>query len=107
MVAITFDTLKFVDTLEKAQMPREQARAIAEAVQSTYEVANANVATKTYVDSKFDILRAEMAQLRAEMAQFRAEMETRFIQLELRLTIRMGVIVTAVMGVFTAIIKLT
>jgi len=98
MTAVTFDTLKFVDTLEKAQMPREQARAIAEAVQSTHETTG--FATKADVDSKFDLLRAEIAQLRAEM-------ETRFAQLELRLTIRTGVIVTAVMGVFTAIIKLT
>jgi len=94
MTAVTFDTLKFVDTLEKAQMPREQARAIVEAVQSTHETTG--FATKAYVDSKFDLLCAEIAKLRTEIAQ-----------MELRLTIRTGVIVTAVMGVFTAIIKLT
>jgi len=44
MSAVTFDTLKFVDTLEQAQLPRDQARAIAAAVQSSQHAAE--LATK-------------------------------------------------------------
>jgi len=38
MTAITFDTLKLVDTLEQAKLPREQARAIVEVVRESREV---------------------------------------------------------------------
>jgi len=44
MATVTFDTLKFVDTLEQAQVPRDQARAIAAAVRDAHDAAD--VATK-------------------------------------------------------------
>jgi len=40
MSAVTFDTLKFVDTLEQAQLPRDQARAIAAAVRDSHDAAD-------------------------------------------------------------------
>jgi len=39
MTAIPFDTLKFVETLEQADVPRAQARAIAAAVRDSHDAA--------------------------------------------------------------------
>jgi len=39
MSVIPFDTLKFVDTLELADVPRDQARAIAAAVRDSHDAA--------------------------------------------------------------------
>jgi len=44
MSAVTFDTLKFVETLEQAKLPREQASAIAAAVRDAQ--LTTDVATK-------------------------------------------------------------
>jgi len=69
MATVTFDTLKFVETLEAAQLTREQARAIATAVSTAVRDAhdNADVATKGDVrtlaalfeklDAKVDLLK--------------------------------------------------
>jgi len=66
MSAVTFDTLKFVEILEAAKVPREQATAFASAVRITHDAAD--VATKADVadlrkdtDSKFELLRNEMS----------------------------------------------
>jgi len=69
MATVTFDTLKFVETLEAAQLTREQARAIAAAVSTAVRDAydSADVATKGDVhrldtrleklDTKVDLLK--------------------------------------------------
>jgi len=44
MATITFDTMKLVDVLEQAQIPREQARAIVNVVRESHDAAD--VATK-------------------------------------------------------------
>jgi len=44
MTAFTFDTLKLVDTLEKVDIPREQARAIVQVVRESHDATD--VATK-------------------------------------------------------------
>jgi len=44
MATVTFDTLKFVDSLEKAQIPREQARAIVDVMRESHDAVD--VATK-------------------------------------------------------------
>jgi len=59
MPAVTFDTLKFVETLKEAGVPETQARAFSTAVQESHEAAD--VATK-----------GDIADLRHEMK----EMET-------------------------------
>jgi len=54
MSAVTFDTLKFVEILEAAKVPREQATAFATAVRITQDTDN--VATKNDVaDLRKDI----------------------------------------------------
>ncbi|MDP2100339.1 MAG: hypothetical protein U1D70_03195 [Methylobacter sp.] len=48
MAALTFDTLKFVERLEKAGLPREQAAAIAEAQKEAFaEAMDSQLATKS------------------------------------------------------------
>jgi len=71
MSTITFDTFRFVETLEKAGMPREQAAAFSQAQRdSLAEALNTTLATKTdivklenrislldaKVDAKFSLL---------------------------------------------------
>jgi len=71
-MAVTFDTLKFVETLERANVPREQASAIASAVRDTQDLSD--IATKQDLrdleiatDSKFDLLRKDIDLLRSDM----------------------------------------
>jgi hypothetical protein len=48
MATVTFDTLKFVEELEKAGVPREQAIAIAEAQKDAFaEAMDTQLATKS------------------------------------------------------------
>jgi len=60
-MSITFDSLKFVDALEQAQLPREQARAIVEVVRNSHDAAD--VATKNDIlklDAKIDLVRSDL-----------------------------------------------
>ena len=47
MTTITFDTLKFVEKLEKAGVPRDQAKAEAEALTEVLDAGSANLASQT------------------------------------------------------------
>lgn len=69
MATITFDTLKFAQTLRAAGVSENQAEAFAEAVRESH--LSAEVATKPDVD----LLRAE---IRKDIADSRAEL-TRWI----------------------------
>lgn len=61
MSTITFDTLKFVERLEKAGMPREQAAALAEVQKEVFaEALDSTLATKTDIrDVRDDIVKVE------------------------------------------------
>jgi len=59
-MAITFDTLKFVETLEEAGVERRQAAAIASAVRDSHDAAD--VATK----GDIELLRKEIALARRD-----------------------------------------
>ena len=57
MSTITFDTLKFVERLEKAGVSREQASAFADAQKEAFsEALDTTLATKTDIE----IIRAEL-----------------------------------------------
>ena len=85
MSAITFDTLKFAERLEKAGLTREQASAFAEAQKDVFaEALEAQLATKS------DVVR----------------LENRIEQMELRLTIKLGGLIAAGIGIVAALIKL-
>jgi len=70
MTSIPFDTLKFVDTLEQADVPREQARAIAAAVRDAH--AGAELVTKKDLDIALAPVRNELTEMRGEMKLQRA-----------------------------------
>src|SRR3954467_9650965 len=74
-----FDTLEFVDELEKSGIPEKQARAISIAVRKVHE--SSDVATKGDIsdlrhdmDTKHESLRHEIGDLRKDMGA----MESRF-----------------------------
>jgi len=70
MTSVRFDTLKFVDTLEQARLPREQARAIATAVRDVH--AGAERVTKKYLDIALAPVRNGIIEMHGEMKLQRA-----------------------------------
>ncbi|MFZ4623808.1 MAG: hypothetical protein ACOYNF_06180 [Rhodoferax sp.] len=78
MSTITFDTLKFVERLEKAGATRELASAMAEAQkESLAEVMDAQLATKSDVRD----VRAEVLAVKTGLALLEAKFEARFDKL--------------------------
>jgi len=87
MATITFDTLKFVETLERANLTREQASAIASAVRDSQDAAD--VATK--------------GDLRHEVSQLERKMDVRFAEIRGELTLHrwmMGITLAGVGAIF-------
>lgn len=77
MSATTFDTLRFVEKLEKAGMPREQAAALAEAQKEAMsEALDTTLATKADIQELRQDMTKMGAELRGEMAALRGEMMT-------------------------------
>jgi len=76
MSTITFDTLKFVEKLEKAGLPRAQASAIVEAQKDAFSEALENqlasrqdiVKLEKQIEKTESLLRLDMADLRKEQA---------------------------------------
>ena len=66
MGTITFDTLKFVERLEKAGVPREQASAMAEAFKDAS--GEAEIATRKDIALAVAEIKTEIANVRGEMA---------------------------------------
>ena len=60
MSTITFDTLKFVEKLEKAGVPREQAKAEAEALAEVLDAGTQELATKKDMLIALGDLRADL-----------------------------------------------
>jgi hypothetical protein len=69
MSTITFDTLKFVERLEKAGISREQASAMAEAFKDAS--GEAEVATRKDIALAVAEIKTEIANVRGEMALVR------------------------------------
>ncbi|HGJ5856675.1 hypothetical protein [Arsenophonus nasoniae] len=80
MGQVAFDTQEFVETLENAGLPKEQAKAISIAVRKSHEVAD--VATKRDLEdvrkdmvTRFEKNEAQIADVRKDLS---AEMNLRF-----------------------------
>ncbi|WP_334472220.1 hypothetical protein [Arsenophonus sp. PmNCSU2021_1] len=80
MGQVAFDTQEFVETLENAGLPKEQAKAISIAVRKSHEVAD--VATKRDLEdvrkdmaARFEKNEAQIADVRKDLS---AEMNLRF-----------------------------
>jgi len=85
MSAVTFDTLKFVETLERAGVTREQASAIASAVRDSHD--SADVATKG------DLRELEL-RVRGEIAEVRKDIDA----MENRLIIKLSAVMVGLIA---------
>ena len=91
MSTITFDTLRFVETLEKAGMPRAQAAAFSQAQRdSLAEALDTTVATK-----------ADIVRLENRMDSMTKDMQAK----ELRLTIKLGAFLAVFAGIIIAALR--
>jgi len=86
MTATTFDTHKFVRALKDAGVPESQAEAFSEAFKEAQ--GEADLATKRDIDV------------------LRHDMDSRFIQTEQRLVIKLGGLMALSIGVVAALVKL-
>jgi len=86
MSSITFDTLKFVETLKAAGVSDEQAKAISNAVRDAHEMAE--LATKR------------------DLAELRTELQRDIRELEYRMTIKLGGLMVAAVGIVATLVKL-
>ncbi|WP_406706614.1 DUF1640 domain-containing protein [Sodalis sp.] len=125
MGQVAFDTLQASEELETAGISREQARAISLVVRKSHEVAD--VATKRDLEdvrkdltiqitdvrkdmeARFEKTDAQIADVRkdlsAEIADVRKDIANRFDKLGLQMTVRMGGMLIAAVGLMTAILK--
>jgi len=77
MSAITFDTLRFADRLEKAGLTREQAHAFAEAQKDVFaEALDSPLATKSDIAGVRTDLVELRGEMKAELSSVRGEMGT-------------------------------
>lgn len=88
MAAITFDTLKFANRLKSVGVPDKQAEAQAEVLSEALEVNLKELVTKD------DLLHLE------------ERLDSRLIQMEQRLTIKLGGMMVVAVGVVAALVKL-
>jgi predicted negative regulator of RcsB-dependent stress response len=72
MTAVTFDTLKFVKTLEAAGVEPRQAEAIADAQRAALaELVEANsFATKNDIDGLRNALRSDLAEMKFDLLKW-------------------------------------
>lgn len=75
MAAVTFDTLKFVERLEKSGISREHASAIAEAQkESLSEILDSTLATKGDINALKTEMQSVKSELKIEMTAIKGEM---------------------------------
>jgi hypothetical protein len=99
MATITFDTLKFANRLKDAGVPGRQAEAEAEALAEALEVNLKELATK-------EDIRREADSIRKEISELRKDNERDLRELEMRLTMKLGALMAASIGVVAALVKL-
>ena len=88
MAAITFDTLKFANKLKAAGVLPEHAEAEAEALADIFEVNLQEVATKE------------------DIKHLEERIDSKFIQLEQRMTIKLGALMVIAVSAVATLVKL-
>ena len=91
MTTITFDTLKFVRTLKAAGVPESQAEAFSEAFKEAQ--GEAELATQHDIND-----------VRRDISDLHRDMDARLIQLEQRLIIKLGALITVAIGIVAALV---
>ncbi|MEI6069356.1 MAG: DUF1640 domain-containing protein [Methylococcaceae bacterium] len=95
MATITFDTLKFANKLKSAGVVPEHAEAEAEALADIFEINLKEVATKE--DIKF---------LKDDIKHLEERIDGKFIQLEQRMTIKLGALMVIAVSAVATLVKL-
>lgn len=67
MSVVTFDTLKFVERLERAGFSREQSAAIAEAFR---EATGEELVTRSYLDARLSELKSDVRSAQIELVKW-------------------------------------
>lgn len=93
MTIITFDTHKFIRTLKEPGVPESQAEAFSDAFKEARGEAE--------LASQHDI-----TEVRRDISDLRRDMDTRLIQLEQRLIIKLGTLIAFAIGVVAVLVKL-
>ena len=99
-----FDTLAYAQRLKSVGFTDAQVEALAEA---NREMIAEEMVTRSFLQSELAVLRSEFhLELTAAVNQLRAELRAEMKELEMRLTLRMRVMLTAAVAALAAIIKL-
>jgi hypothetical protein len=99
MTVITFDTLKFANRLKQAGVPSAHAEAEAEALADILQANLGELATKA------DILDVKK-ELSSNMQHLEQKMSAQFIQLEQRMTIKLGTLMVVAVSIVATLVKL-
>lgn len=95
MTAITFDTLKYANTLKAAGVPLAQAEAEAVALSEVLEVNLKDLITKEDLLSVKNELHRDIEDVRRDMRE-----------MEQRLIIKLGALIALAIGIVAALVKL-
>jgi hypothetical protein len=99
MATITFDTLKFANKLKSAGVLPEHAEAEAEALADIFEANLNEVATKEDIK----LLKEDIKHLEDKLCE---RFDGKFIQLEQRMTIKLGTLMVIAVSAVAALVKL-
>jgi translation elongation factor EF-1alpha len=92
---LTFDTLKYANTLKAAGFSQMQAEAQAEALSDVLEINLKELATK-----------GDLAALKSDLVAMEQRIDAKLIQLEQRMTIKLGTMMVVAVGVAATLVKL-
>jgi hypothetical protein len=95
MATITFDTLKFANKLKSAGVVPEHAEAEAEALADIFEINLKEVATKD-----------DIKLLKDDIKHLEERIDGKFIQLEQRMTIKLGALMVIAVSAVATLVKL-
>lgn len=98
-----FNALKYTQELEKAGFTREQADA---SIKLLIDVMNENFATKSDLKMEMQDVRSEIQGIRSEMKALEIKTASGFQELEYKLTIKLGTMMTLAIGVTATLVKL-
>jgi hypothetical protein len=97
---MTTNELKLAEAFRDAGFPQDKAEAVS---QTIFDAIRDNVATKADVELVRHDLTATGQALRGDVALVRSDLETRLAQLETRLSVRMGAMVTAAVAILVGV----
>ncbi|MDD5267643.1 MAG: DUF1640 domain-containing protein [Methylococcales bacterium] len=95
MATITFDTLKFANKLKSAGVVSEHAEAEAEALAELFEINLKEVASKE-----------DIKLLKDDIKHLEERIDGKFIQLEQRMTIKLGALMVIAVSAVATLVKL-